>query len=214
MSSRNKYFPCFFGWRQRHIDLWKAARKKQEKIPEIDNSEATKRVLVSSFREAQGHVDINGFTSLAQGSQVQAWSLDEYSGRQEIDSLVALMRQEVVIEKSAKDSQTKVRVQHPRWNYRLEAAATRMARRTGIQMAIAEIDVANEASRRLKAPVNGRYCLSSDSIRWLLSKMFSSTEAYPSEHALRAMNSRNVVAGRLASGIKETVQALVNHCWS
>ena len=119
-----KKYPKTFAWLGRYRDAWEAAKKKLGDRPTIDGAEAHKRIMSAGYGEQDGDLDEEDFTDLEKGASVEAWPVDDYSGKQtrEAGEVVTLTHEEVVLQKKIPDAQAEIRVHLPRWNYHVQAA--------------------------------------------------------------------------------------------
>lgn len=112
-------FPKTWAWMDRFEAATKAAGQKMGKAKTVKVDEAVRLTEEGRFAEEEGSVESEDPSLLKKGDVVEVWPTDTGFNHHDRGSLVKLDGKEIVIEKSMREGNAKIRVHAPRHGFRV-----------------------------------------------------------------------------------------------
>ena len=110
VSSRQRH-PKTIAWLKRYREAFDA-KKKAIKPKRLEGKDAVDQILAGEFAEPEGQVDGDDVSGLKKEDDIEAWPVDTGFMHRDVGKLVALTRQETVVEAKS-EMGIAVRVHHP-----------------------------------------------------------------------------------------------------
>ncbi|KAL1958677.1 hypothetical protein VTO42DRAFT_4020 [Malbranchea cinnamomea] len=116
-----RHFPKVFAWVQRFREVLNASRAHTPKPRTVTGAEVLASLASAGYGEPEGLLDETDPLKLRKGQEVVVWPTDSGSSYRDRGSLVALNRNEVVLQRKTANGQFDVRIHFPRINFRIIA---------------------------------------------------------------------------------------------